>query len=236
MTGYFFIGDLLGFGSIVRNSLDNELLVRINRWTSMVDSLARTHRIENVQLISDTVFAMAPSTSESLGMLLRFSRELLQQGVSSSLPIRGAITHGDFEWGRLTFGKAVIDGHDLEVNQNWVGVACASDLPRADDHWGINSLIAYPAPMKNGAITIRPVVDWNVPAARDLARLLSAEGLTRAGEALHWGFAEKLNNTTQFSTYKAIARRDDRFPKSFLGLSSMEAIERDVLDRYLGRA
>jgi hypothetical protein len=229
MTGYFFMADLLGFGNIVRNSSDSELSARIGRWTSLVDSLAQEYGIANIQLISDTVFAATDSSAEGLTKLIRFSRELLNRGVPLSLPVRGAITHGEYEWGRLTYGKAVVAAHDLETAQNWLGVTCDGVLPHINGCWGFGSLLAYPAPMKSGPIMIRPVVDWDVPSANVLSGLLCREGLTRPHEIIHWGFAEKLNNTIQFSIYKAIVQKAKGNPEQFHGLSTMEAIELNVL-------
>jgi len=113
MIGYFFVADILGFGNIVRNSNEVDLVARINSWTTIVDSLAHQHGIDNIQLISDTVFAYTESSTAGLRKLVEFSRLLLNQGVQQSLPIRGAITHGDFDWGRLTYGIAVITAHEL---------------------------------------------------------------------------------------------------------------------------
>lgn len=228
MTGYFFIADLLGFGSIVRNSTDQELAVRIGTWTTMVDDLAKKLDIDNVQLISDTVFASAESSSQGLKKLIEFSRSLLNLGVPQSLAIRGAITHGDFEWGRLTYGKAIIAAHELEAKQNWIGVACSEGLPHIESHWGFQSLIVYPVPQKSGSIMLRPAVDWNVPASNDLLKMLCSGGLTREGEQLSWALGEKLNNTVQFSVYKHLIEKNRGNPKQFHGLSPMEIIELNV--------
>lgn len=159
MIGYFFVADILGFGNIVRNSNEVDLVARINSWTTLVDSLAHQHDIDNIQLISDTVFAYTESSTAGLRKLVEFSRSLLNQGVQQSLPIRGAITHGYFDWGRLIYGIAVITAHELETSQNWIGVSCDNNLPHLEENWGFDSLIAYPTPLKAGSIKIYPVVD-----------------------------------------------------------------------------
>lgn len=222
MIGYFFVADILGFGNIVRNSNKVDLLARINSWTTIVDSLAHQHDIDNIQLISDTVFAHTESSTAGLKKLVEFSRSLLNQGVPQSLPIRGAITHGDFDWGRLTYGKAVIDAHELETSQNWIGVSCGS-LPHIADNWGFDSLIAYPTPLKAGLVKIHPVVDWSVPI-KELTKYLTDGGLTHNEEVIQWDLMEKLNNTVQFSVYKSLIRQYKGHPDKFYGVSSMEAI------------
>ena len=224
MIGYFFVADVLGFSNIVRNSNDVDLVARIKKWTTLVDSLAEQHGIDNIQLISDTIFAHTDSSSDGLKKMIEFSRSLLNQGVSQSLPIRGAITHGEFEWGRLTYGKAVIDAHELETNQNWIGVSCGS-LPHLADHWGFDSIIAYPTPLKVGSIKIHPVVDWSVPLTKDLTKYLTDGDLTHNEEVIQWALGEKLNNTVQFSVYKSLIRQSKSRPDKFYGISSMEVIE-----------
>jgi hypothetical protein len=233
MTGYFFIADLLGFGSVVRNSTDSELVTRINSWTGLVESLAKKNAIENIQLISDTIFASTDSSSEGLKKLILFSRALLNDGVPQSFAIRGAIVHGEYNWGRLTYGKAVIAAHELETNQNWIGVSCEEGLPHMDDHWGFESLLAYPTPQKNGPIMIRPVVDWDIPSTKELTSFLCRGGLTRAGEIIPWTLGEKLNNTMLFSIYKALIRKNHGSANKFHGLSAMEVIELHVAQKLL---
>ena len=223
MIGYFFVADILGFGNIVRNSNEVDLVARINSWTTLVDSLAHQHDIDNIQLFSDTVFAYTESSTAGLRKLVEFSRSLLNQGVQQSLPIRGAITHGDFDWGRLTYGIAVITAHELETSQNWIGVSCDNNLPHVGDHWGFGSLIAYPTPLKAGPIKIHPVVDWSVPS-KELAKCLTGGGLTHEGEVIPWALMEKLNNTVQFSVYKSLLRQYKGHPDKFYGVSSMEVI------------
>lgn len=224
MIGYFFVADILGFSNIVQNSSETELVARINSWTTLVDSLAHQHDIDNIQLISDTVFAYTDSSTGGLRKLIEFSSSLLNQGVPQSLPIRGAITYGHFDWGRLTYGRAVIAAHELEASQNWIGVSCGN-LPHIADHWGFDSLIAYPTPLKAGPITIHPVIDWSVPSADELTKYLIGGGLTDKGEIIQWPLMEKLNNTVQFSVYKLLIRQSKGQPDKFYGLSGMEAIE-----------
>lgn len=231
MDGYFFIADLLGFGNIVRNSTSSELLERTARWTNLIDSLAKRYSIDNVQLISDTAFLSTESSSDGLKKLIKFARSLLNEGVPSSLAIRGAITHGEFHWGRLTYGKAVIEAHEIELSQNWIGVSCSSSLPHITNHWGYDSLIAYPTPFKQGPITIRPVVDWNIPRSSLLLKYLLGEGLVRDGESIPWALGEKLNNTVQFSIYKEVSKSTDASVDSFQWATGMDMIEGAILGK-----
>src|SRR5258706_5887148 len=114
-TGYFLIADVLGFGRIVRNSPGVALDDRIQEWVNLVESTASKFGIGKLQLISDTLFVSVPSASEELVKLLDFSKQLLADGIEQSFPLRGAIVHGTFAWGKLTYGPAVISAHELEL-------------------------------------------------------------------------------------------------------------------------
>ncbi len=197
MTGYFLIADLLGFGSIVQNLSEESLSNRIETWVELIQGTATKLGVQHVQLISDTVFAATESSSEGLEKLIKFGSTLLNAGVPLSLPIRGAISHGEYSWGKLTYGKAVIRGHELEAAQDWIGIGCENALPHLTSAWGRDSLVCYPLPMKRGAIRLHPVVAWEVPEFQVLIRFLSSDGLIREGDALGWELGQKL--TTHYT-------------------------------------
>lgn len=224
-TGYFLAADLLGFRNIVRNSSSEELAARVTRWTNLVDGSARSAGLDRVQLISDTVFVAADDSPEGLQALIQLSRLVLSNGVRQSLPIRGGICHGSFNWGRLTYGPAVIAAHELEAGQNWVGVSCDTRLPHLQSLWGYGSVVAYAAPQKAGPLKTRAVVDWDVPATEELMGLLGREGLMKDQDVFTWELGEKVNNTIQFRIYKELAKRDALDPAKFWGLTAMQVIE-----------
>ena len=143
-SGYFFIGDVLGFKNIVTNSAHTELDGSVESWVSLVEGAAAFAQLsEKPQLISDTVFAAAPSGVDGLRQLIQFARYLLENGFKNSFLVRGAITFGPYHWGRLTYGKAVISAHEIEMSQDWIGVTCG-DIPDADECWGATGLVCYP--------------------------------------------------------------------------------------------
>jgi len=222
MEGFFFMADMLGFGSMIRNSTNEQRARRVGRWLTLVDSAAKAEGIEQKQLISDTVFAATSNDLAGLERLIRFAQRLLNEGVPRSLPIRGAICHGEHFWGELTHGKAVVDAHELESVQNWIGVTCQPELPFVDGLWSFGSLICYPAPMKSGFMRNHPVVDWNVPGGRELANMLAGEGLTCEGEKWTWALGQKLNNTVQFGVYKEFAKRTGVDPREFYWVTGLE--------------
>src|SRR5216117_3259948 len=159
-SGYFFVGDLLGFSRIIENSTGAELDQRVQAWIDLVEEAATAASINNLQLISDTVFAATGPEVDGLDRLIRFSRCLLTKGIHRSLPVRGAISFGGYTWGRLTYGKAVIDGHELERGQQWIGVGCAPGLPHVSTFWSLTALVCFPLPFAGGPIRLLPAVAW----------------------------------------------------------------------------
>lgn len=224
-TGYFLVADLLGFGKIVKNSTGPTLNGRIDEWINLVDATSSLHGIKNFQLISDTLFVGAPSSVEGLSGLLSFSRELLSRGIEKSLPIRGAIVHGEYVFGKLTYGRAVIAAHELEQAQNWIGITCAPDLPDIETLWFLDLVVCYPAPLKRGPMKLHPVVSWPVPPTERLMRLLTGGGLTRGQEVITWELGEKANNTILFRLYQEILHKRKMNCSRFHGSLPAQPIE-----------
>lgn len=191
-------------------------------WVSLVEQAASDCHATRTQLISDTIFAAADSGAEELRRLVGFARYLLSHGIGQSLPIRGAITYGSYEWGRLTYGKAVIRAHSLEMAQNWIGVTCDSNLPHVDELWGLNSLICFPAPMKGVQIKLHPVVTWDIPRFSDLTKILTSGGLTKKGDFLSWDWADKLNNTVLLGMYRNWLTAKKKSGKVFYGFQPLQ--------------
>jgi len=225
MKGYFLVADLLGFKKLVENLSHSELVPRVGNWVSMVNQEAISCSVPRHQLISDTLFAGADDTIQGLRTLITFGRSLLEKGVAQSLPLRGAITFGSYEWGALTYGEAVVTAQSLEQLQDWIGIACSNELPRVDEVWGSDSVICYPAPLKRGAIQLRPVVAWEVPHFADLARMLSGSNLTKQGEVLTWEWADKLSRTIEFGLYRRWLKKEKQTGNVFYGLLPIQVIE-----------
>ncbi|MEP7097826.1 MAG: hypothetical protein ABI748_09210 [Dokdonella sp.] len=231
MLGYFPVFDLLGFGAIIRNSAPVERTERIESWLALVDEATAASPHLNRQVISDTLFMAADDSEAGLASVLDAARILLNRGMPASLPVRGAIVHGDYTWGeRLTYGQAVIDAHELERSVEWVGVTCAADLPRVERFWDYDQLVVYPPPFKTGDIRLHPVLTWEVPRTRKLMSQLSSHGLMAAGETFRWEIGAKLNNTSQFGAYLSIARAKGLEPDRFKPFLPFRILEEAALE------
>jgi hypothetical protein len=207
--GYLLIADVLGFSKIVENSAGQDLEWHVDSWLELVaEATQKAGLKEEPQLISDTVFACAGPSPGGLQSLVRFARHLLEGGIEDSLLLRGAITFGPYRWGRLTYGRAVIAAHQLEMRQDWIGISC-NDIPEGEATWGPEGLVCYPPPFKDGAIQLHPVVVWDVPSSRNLQRASMGDPLIKAGEVLQWPWLRRLRHTNDFGTYLKTLPKDD---------------------------
>ena len=220
---YFLAADLLGFSTIVSNLSGEELEGRIESWVTLVNKIKPDTPTVRLQLISDTLFVREDGTRRGLECLLRFSRELLEQGMAMALPIRGAIAYGPVVWGGLTYGKAVIDAHRYEAVQEWVGIACAPKLPHIDQMWDWDRVVVYPIPVKSGQIQLAPTVVWTVPPVDELTRQTLDKGLSSAGEILRWEWQRKVINTSIFGRYVLNAKAKGLNPGAFAYRSPADA-------------
>lgn len=197
--GYFFCGDLLGFSKIVANLESNLLQDKINEWIALVEETAEKHSI-NFKLISDTVFASVKNPKD-LTKLVAFVRDLLAQGCPKSLFVRGAIEKGEFNWNnKLIYGKAVINAHNLEQEQKWVGTII-NDSTLTKEIFIDLGLMCYPVPMKNTPIKLYPVISWDIPNMKDFVVYCMSGGLTKKGDLISCYIGEIISNTILFKTY-----------------------------------
>ena len=224
MTGYFLTADILGFSNIVTSG-SVDVHERIAQWTDLVQECATEFHISQLQLISDTLFAACSSDPSAFLNLLRFSQALLQRGINRSLPIRGAIGHGDYTWGQLTYGETVIRCHQAEQNQDWIGIACVLNVRIPDEARDLGLVANYPAPCKRGPILLTHVVLWEPPRLQDLMRLVCAGGLTREGEQLSQEWLSKIHNTLIFKYYHKVRHDLGATASRFFGLTPLQMIE-----------
>ena len=213
MSSYILVADILGFSRLVNNIDHSQLDERLKTWVELVEGTLRKANIQDAQLISDTIFVREDDSTEGFERLLRFSKLLLECSLANYFPIRGAISKGDLSWGRLTYGEAIIRCHELERQEDWIGIACESNL--ASIPWSWDLVCCYPVPKKTGSIQLGPAVVWNIPEDPDLIRQCSGEGLLKAGDHFTWELYSKLNNTLVFSKYVQCAKQRESDPARY---------------------
>ena len=222
---YVMVADILGFSKMIENLNNDEQVQRILDWIELVETNRLKSGVRDIQLISDTLFVREEDSIDGLIRLLGFAQLLLECGVKESFPLRGAIVHGDAAWGKLTYGKAVIQAHQIERSLDWLGIACAPNLPRVDSMWAWDMVVAYPVPRKEGKTQLLPAVSWNVPLAEELVRKVSENGLMAKGDIYLWKEISKVERTIQFGLYLKLGEANQLDPKSYRGWFPMHTLE-----------
>ena len=218
MDGYFLVADILGFGQIVKNLKNDELPSRMDEWIGIVNELCGKYRFSQYQLISDTLFVGLNKNDDDLEKLVDFSKELLEISLEHSLPLRGAITFGNYTWtNNLVYGKAIIDGHVHEQEQDWVGISMTSEL---GDKLLLKDIgkklcvgkkvILYTVPLKKNIIQTCLSVLWDVPSYNELGRCMLSKGLSSSDPASQASadVVRKINSTITYKIYCALIDRE----------------------------
>ena len=212
---YFMVADILGFSALVSNLEHAVQTQRIYEWVRLIRDTAEEVGITDWQLISDTLFVREHDSSTGLARLLKFGREVLERGMSLSIPIRGGIVHGTVSWGTLTYGSAVVEAHNLERSLQWIGIACDSGIPRIDDLWNWDVVSVYPVPKKFGQVLLQGAICWRVPPGKQFTMSVTGRGLMQSGEALSWELLGKLEQTLAFDNYVRTCKEQNLSPSVF---------------------
>ena len=222
MASYLLVADVLGFSNIVSNLSEDEMDERINAWISMVTEIKSETGLTSLQLVSDTVFAKEDDSEDGLKRLLRFSRLLLERGIENSFPVRGGIAYGHVTWGRLIYGRAVIDAYRLERSLDWIGIGCER-LPNLPWSWDL--ICCYPVPRKAGPIGYSAAVVWTTSNS-SLREGWGSSELFDARKGVTWENQSKIMNTILFLRYVREAKHSGFPPNSFItGVPSQLNVE-----------
>jgi hypothetical protein len=225
-TGYLLIADILGFSNIIKNVSDSELNARIGDWTTLIKELGNRYNFTDYQLLSDTLFlSVASSDNETFKRLIHYCQELLSEGLEKFIPIKGALTFGNYEWSEFIYGKAIIDGHEIESSQNWIGITLQHGIPNTENHWSPDKIICYPPPMKGGKMELFPVIAWAVPNTETLIKQTVGKGLIKDGEVLNWNWGEKIRNTIEFKIYLDMLKKRQQTGQYFHGMMPIQVID-----------
>lgn len=225
--------DILGFSDIITNISENDLLIeRINEWIEIVEVLSKKHGVSQYQLISDTLFVGIDKEEPSFQNLLRFSKDLLEQCTAKSLLLRGGIAFGNYIWGKLIYGDAVIKAHNLEINQQWVGITLEIDVPKPQSCFDEKLIIVYRPPLKSGKTVAMASVVWGIPTSDNLLNLSGKKGLAKVGQPLMWHTSQKIINTILYRIYIDYHKKMNLpFDKFFGGLLPISYLDEQLVGK-----
>jgi hypothetical protein len=133
-----------------------------------------THKSCDRYIFSDSILLVANSdTNEGFVDLISYAWRFMQLALASGFPLRGAITYGDIlvepEKG-LYVGKAIVDGAELEKQQDWIGAVIDNSAEKRyatvfSSEYTLYQLLQilfpqYSVPMKNGSKKDFRVINW----------------------------------------------------------------------------
>ena len=225
IPSYFMVADILGFSKMIQNLNGSQQAQRVSEWMELVQETGLQAGIKEMQLISDTLFVREEDSVDGLARILRFAQQLLERGVERSFLLRGAIVHGGAAWGKLPFGQAIIGAHRMEESLDWVGIACAPNIPKIESMWDWDLVAVYPVPQKAGVIQLSPAVSWRVPSTEVLVHKASENGLMTKGDPYRWDVISKLERAIQFGIYLKIGKSNRLDPKRYCFWLPMHFIE-----------
>lgn len=222
---YCLVADVLGFQQIMKNVPPDARSTRVDDWLHVAMS-AGGWQLDS-QIVSDTVFVVAPPDADGLTRLVELSRSLLEQGMHRYLPIRGAIARGDVEkQSGALWGSGIVEAYERGQGSDWIGITLSDsivDVPRP--LYDSRQLILYPTPMKSGSIVLYPCVNWSIPKVSELAGFTTRGFLTKPNETLGWSWLKKVDATSVFAIYKDLATRGDFPADHYYGLSTSALTE-----------
>ena len=197
--------DILGFSDLVSN---NDHATLLNLYKSLVESPVKTHnllaenqkRIQNERFrgevpfsglrivnISDSLILWIDNSKEtSLLDLFSSVRTLMTVAIGMGIPLRGAITIGDFDVlensGNISIvGKALVNAYKIEKSQEWSGCIIDDEV--------FSRLREYEFIMKeNGLIPVvernpHLIIKYNIPYKNEV----------KEGYAINWPMFDTLS-------------------------------------------
>jgi hypothetical protein len=131
-NGYVALFDVLGFSErVMRGAVGDGLDAYVN---TVVHISQHGKRLGTI-LFSDTVVLYTFEDSEdSFNDIIGASCQLFHDLLMADVPVRGAISHGDFlrsedeRHGTVIAGRPIIDAHFYESQQQWIGIMLTPSL------------------------------------------------------------------------------------------------------------
>jgi len=127
-TGYVALLDILGFSAFIANDSNSQF---VNRYLDCLQKALKGIPIESVIFSDSIVLTTKDDVPDSLIAIAEGCSRLMFELLNANIPIRGAISHGEFvrssvdEKSVFVAGRAVIDAYKFEKKQDWIGIMVA---------------------------------------------------------------------------------------------------------------
>jgi hypothetical protein len=72
---------------------------------------------------------------------------------------------------------------------------------------------------------LQPAIEWAIPNLEKLSNFLCAGGLTKAGDVMDWGFADRIIHTINFRNYIHLIQLNGAAKHKFRGMLPNHAID-----------
>lgn len=130
-SGYVALFDVLGFSDrVMRGAFEG-----LDRYIDTVVNITQPHQQIGTILFSDTVVLYTFDESDnSFDSIIHVTSSLFYELLNASIPVRGAISHGDFTrsdndaHGTVIAGRPIIDAHHYESRLQWIGIMLTPSL------------------------------------------------------------------------------------------------------------
>jgi hypothetical protein len=140
--GFVALLDVLGFSDrVLRGTFEG-----LDAYVKTVERLTEPHQRLRTILFSDTIVLFTLDESDhAFHEIITVSSRLLYQLLREGIPVRGAISYGEFLRsdqdgnGTVIAGRPIIDAHFYESRLQWIGIMIA---PSVLEHRGETSTIA----------------------------------------------------------------------------------------------
>jgi hypothetical protein len=200
---YCLVADLLGFRTLLRTLDADKGTKRVEQWIEIATTARAKHDVRYFQLLSDMVFAAERVSGDGLERLLKFSQDLVEQGISQNFPVRGAIECGGSHWSsEVVHGPGLVRAYETASKVDWIGIVCTRVFPHLTKLWDARLVCSYPAPIRSTDTGRHfACVTWRLPLHSSLMDLATARGLSNPLMPVEPAVLRKIHNTEGFLEY-----------------------------------
>lgn len=134
--GYVALLDVLGFSAMVARDTDGKQVADYLRaLEEAFPSQGRSSAVDYVVFSDSIILTTRDETVDSLNALVMGCSSLFGRLLDREISLRGAITHGPYirektESGIFVAGSAIIEAHEFERRQDWVGIMLTPSVLR----------------------------------------------------------------------------------------------------------